>query len=94
VSNLEILLDPATHWVAMVACLIAGAAFWLFDDFIAERTDIEREVDNAPFPDYEAERSGRDERRETYAKTARGAGKGLLVLAAALGVLMAIRLLF
>lgn len=59
--------------------VLAGAVFWLFDEFLAERADIERQVENAPFPDYVGDGSDRNERRRSYEKTASGVGKVLIL---------------
>lgn len=79
------------HAAVTILTLIAGATFWLADDFIAERNDIEREIDLieriAP-----SDTRDRDTRRADYAKTARQTGIWLLCAGGVLAVLFAIRL--
>lgn len=79
------------HVGLMILALLAGIAFWLGDEFIAERTDINRQIDPL---DIAAQLDNRDQysRREAYVQTARRVGKGLVVIGIGLAVLLAVRL--
>lgn len=88
------MFDLETHIGFTIVCVMAGAIFWLDDEGIAGRADLERqfEYDQFGLPDYDAERIGRDQLREKSRKTALFAGKVLMVCGLALALALAVRL--
>jgi hypothetical protein len=88
-------VDIPLHIWLTLSLFAVGGGFWAFDDFIAERFRINRELDYGEFglEDPEREMMGREAQQELHARSARYVGYGILGLGMVSGVVLLVRLI-
>lgn len=83
------------HLVLTIGCFAVGACFWLFDDFFAERHEVDQDFHYGTFGLNEPERDqlGRDAYRERHSKSARYVGYAFMGVAVISALVLVLRLI-